>query len=444
MAAIGVFILCAVAIARYPLLILFIFVAYETMNGLASRQFMNDLKASVGGVNIYVNDLLFAVSFLFSIIGIFAFTFSSRASTFPRETRWVLRLVTVLMIFFLGKLAVGFAEGVPLDTLVRRFSLDAQFVYLFVPLMFLKGEVTLRKLLYFIVACSLVFPLAQPFLYGSADQVSLQEGQGGTLRLGFGNANLLLMMGVFAFWVWGRAIALSALPLAGIAMLAQRSGYLAIGICLVMLSIQKKQSVKFFALLAAVGAALIVALFVIQASTSVPVIDKATERLTQVFERTKTTSARIEVIPQAMGEVIKRPFIGYSYRELHILWQKQDEDAFAFNMIRPHNFVLSWLLRTGFLGTAILFTIIILLFRMAWRMSKSPQTHHVGMFLNASLLFFVIFSLMNTSFTSAGYIFWLLAGVTMWYTKQTEAVLSLAVPRKRLSPLPYAPRLKQQ
>ena len=57
----------------------------------------------------------------------------------------------------------------------------------------------------------------------------------------------------------------------------------------------------------------------------------------------------------------------------------------------------------------------------ALRLSRWGETKEQGMYLLSTILFFVVFSVMNTSFTSAGYVFWLLAGVVLWYLNQHQA-----------------------
>lgn len=416
MIVISLFIIAALGIMIFPMLIPYLLLSYMLLDGIASRSFINNLRFSVGGTNVYFPDLLYAASLFLAVFGVLRLLFSGRLRDYAPLTKTVIYIIICYFIFFTFKMINGFFDGAPIDTLVRRFAADTQCVYLFVPLLYVKNEEVLKRLLYFVLVAALIFPLMQPFLYGSADQVALQAGQGGTLRLGFGNANLLLMLGILALFVWERKLWLSTLPLAGIAMLAQRSAFVSLTLCIMVLAFQKKKSAKFIALMGGAGMLLLVALVVIQATTSVPVVDKAIERFSQTFEKTGSTQARILVIPMALREIGSRPVVGYSYRDIYNLTLKQDKDAFAFNMLHPHNFVLSSFLRTGLVGTLLLFGIIILVMRAAWRLSKQKNTKEQGMYLFSTILFFVVFGVMNTSFFSAGYVFWMLAGVTLWYS----------------------------
>ena len=419
---IALFVLIVLGIIVFPMLIPYLLSSYMAIDGIANRQFMYNLKVSVGGVNIFFPDLLYAAAMFLAVLGMLRVIVTGRLQRYAPLTKAILFLVFCYLALFIGKLIHGYFELVPLDSMLRRFMFETQFVYLFVPLIYLRQERTLKKILYFVVAVTLLVPLVQPFLYGSADQVALAKGQGGTLRLGFGNANLLLMLGILAFFVWERKMWLSALPLAGVAMLAQRSAFISVTLSIIALSFLKKKRMKYIALIGVAGTLLVMALFLIQAKSTVPVADKAAERLSQTFQKTGTTSARMAVISMAFDEFGKHPLIGFSYLDIYKLIQKEDSDAKAFNMLHPHNFVLSSLLRAGTIGTVLLFSIIFLVFVAVFRLYREQDTKEQGMYLFSTALFFVVFGLMNTSFTSAGYVFWVLVGIIMWYINQAHSL----------------------
>jgi len=424
MTVIAVFLLVVLGIAIFPMLIPYLLSGYMVLNGFASRSFINNLNISVGGANIFLPDLFFATAIFLTIAGVTRILITGRLRLLSSSTKVILFWVACYILFFMGKIIAGYIEGVPLDSMVRRFALDTQCIYLFVPLLYLKQEKTLRTLLYFIVLLSILFPLGQPFLYGTADQVSFEQGQG-TLRLGFGYANLLMMLGVLAFFVWENKIWLSSLPLAGIAMLAQRSAFISLALCIIFLTLKKKNNVKFISMLGASGLLLIATLFIIQTTMNIPVVDKAIERVSETFEYTGTTKARINVIPITFEQIGNKPWLGFSYKEIYTLQLQQNRVAFAFNMLHPHNFILSSLLRTGFIGTLILFIIIALVLLSAYKLMRERNIHKQGMYLFSTLLFFIVFGIMNTSFISAGYVFWILTGITLWYLNQIHYLENL-------------------
>lgn len=419
MIVIAFFISALLGILIFPMLVPYLLLIYMLLDGIANRQFINELKLSVGGVNIYFPDLLYAASLFLAIFGIMRLLITGRMQRFAPLTKVVVLLIVFYFMIFLLKVINSYFGGVPKDSLVRDFSGNTQCLYFFIPLFYLNHEGTLKRLIYFVLLLSLLFPLIQPFLYGSSDQELLAKGQG-TLRLGFGNANLLLMLGILALFVWERKVWLSGLPLAGIAMLAQRSAFISIILCIIVLSFQKKKSMKFITLIGVAGILLISVLLVIQKTSSVPVAGSAAERFSETFEKTGTTEARMLVIPMAFEEFGKRPWLGFTYREIYMLKQREGTNIFSFNMLHPHNFVLESLLRSGIIGTLLLFSIIGVIMKSALRLLKQPDTKLQGMYLFSTILFFVTFGLMNTSFFSAGYVFWILSGISFWYINQSH------------------------
>lgn len=416
MTAITIFITALLGITIFPALLLYLMVSYMAFNGLASRELIyNELKVVVGSVNIFPIDLLYGAGAVLALVGIIRMILTGGMRRYARPTRSIIILVICYFMFYLVKMVNGYFTGVPLDSLVRMFALDTQCVYLFLPIFYLKQEKTLKHLLYFIVVISLLFPLAQPLLYGSADQVSLLKGQGGTLRLGFGNANVLLMLGALAFFVWEKKMWLTAMPLAGIAMLAQRSAFISMAFCVLVISVMKKKSIKFIAIGTITGLLLMAVLYVIQETTNVPVVGKTAERLYQTFEKTNTTKVRMDFIPFAFEAFEKRPLVGFGYGDIFTFMEIQDRDALAFNMLHPHNFVLTSLLNSGLVGSILLFLIIGTVLTSTYRLMRMKDMMECGLYLLATLLFFLIFSLMNTTFTSDGGVFWMLAGISLWY-----------------------------
>jgi len=431
MTIVAFFILVALAIAVMPMVIPYLLVVYTAVNGISSRHFMDNLKVSIGSVNIFFPDLLYAATVTLAVVGLVRLVSRGRLRSYTPLSKAALFLTIAYFLFFCTKLVSGYFAGQPADTLVRRFALDTQCLYLFIPLLFLKTEATLKRLLYFAIAATLVFPVIQPFLYGSADQVALEIGQHGTLRLGYGNGNLLLMLGVFAFFVWERRLYLSALPLAGIAMLAQRSAFVALALVVALLAFKKKKGLKFLSLVAIAGMLFVGTLLLIQATSSVPVATKAADRVAQTFVDTGTTRARVESIPLLLSAFSKHPWVGYSYDALHGLERTEVHTGLAagavsFDMLHPHNFVLSSLVRTGIVGTLLLFSIIGVILLASLRLVRQQEIRRQGMYLFSTALFFVIFGLMNTSFVSAGYVFWMLAGIILWYGNNPSIIGAVA------------------
>lgn len=415
----AIFITIVLGIAFMPLLIPYLLLGYMALNGLSSRDYIGQLKVVVGNINIYFLDLLYATMAILALFGLLRLVFSAGSRKVTASIQRTLILVLFYIIFFVIKFVEGYFEHVPLDTLIRLFSSDTQCIYLFLPLLFLDNKKQLKNLLLFVIAISLLFPIGQPFLFGSSDQLAIQQGQG-TLRLGYGDANIFLAMGAFAFLVWEKRVWLSALPMAGIVMLTHRSAYIAVTTAIMMIFSLRKKKMKSILVIGLSGAVALAVLIVIQNTTNIPLIEKSMVRFSETFESTGTTKARIGVIPVAFSELSKRPVAGLTYREVNDLQRKERLDSNVFNILHPHNFFLSSIMKTGTIGTFLLMFLIARVLLFSYRLAKQEATSQVGVYLFACQIFFILFALMNTTFGSAGYVFWILSGITFWYTNQIQ------------------------
>lgn len=77
-------------------------------------------------------------------------------------------------------------------------------------------------------------------------------------------------------------------------------------------------------------------------------------------------------------------------------------------------------MKTGTIGTFLLMFLIARVLLFSYRLAKQEATSQVGVYLFACQIFFILFALMNTTFGSAGYVFWILSGITFWYTNQIQ------------------------
>lgn len=413
------FILALLGIILFKMLIPYLLLGYMVFDGFSSRDFIHNFRITVGSINIYFSDLLYAATALLAVFGLISIFAGKSHGKLSKPTTITLVLVICYVLFFFVKLVSGYLDQVPLDFLIRRFSNDTQCLYLFIPLCFVKKEKQLKSLLMFVILVSLLFPFGQPFLFGSADQVMLLKGQG-TLRLGFGDANLFLALGTLAFFSWQRKTWLSAIPLAGIAMLTHRSAYIAITMAIVSVSFLRKKKAKTLVIMGFAGVVAIIILIGIEKTTDMPIFEKTMGRFSETFETTGTTKARLGILPLAIDEFVQRPLTGLSYYEINKLQKLEEVSVKAFNIMHPHNFLLTAVMRFGTIGTALLLSIIMMLFVGTYKLSRRVETSKVGAYLFSSILFFVLFALMNTTFSSAGYVFWLLAGVTLWYQNQAH------------------------
>jgi len=187
------------------------------------------------------------------------------------------------------------------------------------------------------------------------------------------------------------------------------------------ISFFKGKKIQTFALMGLAGILVIVGLTALQSFTNINMLDKLLSRVEQTFEPTKTTVVRAYVITTVIEELEKRPYTGLGYQELHEVINRSDHSPRDFNIYHPHNFVYSSLMNTGIIGTFLMFTILIRSLIVAYKLARTQVFKIQGTFLFSYILFFLVFSVMNTAMTSAGYVVWFLCGTTFWFFNQYKA-----------------------
>ena len=397
----------------FPISIFYLLLGYLVLVGWGSFEIVAALKIKVGSIGIVPLDILFVALLLSLSTFMLRRMFGGRRVARRIETKVAISIMVFYIALHLLRTGMGFFDGVPKDALVRMSYDNLQCLYFFLPLLFLKSDRQTSNLLRAVVVLSLIFPFGQLFLSETATTQFILEGQD-TLRLGFGDANLLLAMGFIAILTWERWIYLAFIPAAGIMMLAHRSAFLAIALALVSTALINGKQLKLIVVSGFVGVVMVGALFVVQNTTSLPVFDKGLERVGQTFETTGTTSARVSSISQLLSVWLEKPVMGLGYRELYDLRSRADTSARAFNILHSHNFVLTSLVHTGLMGSIPLFAICGYSLLTALRLARRPGMRQAGAFLFSSMLFFLVFALMNTALSSAGYLFWILSGTTYW------------------------------
>lgn len=406
----------AVAIALRPLVLAYLLLLYMLVNGLASRAASASFKLTIGSLNIFPLDFLFALMvFLVPLWVLKRMIGVGLPLASSRHTIVAVRLVSLFMLYQLMRCTLGFFGGVPLESLVRMFYADFQVVYFFLPLMFVRDEQQFRYLFYALIGVALLFPVGQVLFASREDAETLMHGQG-TYRLGFGDSAIPLGIGLLAIYVWDRRIWLMALPAAGIVMIAHRSAFIAIFIALLAAAVLKGKKIKVIGMMVLGGGLAITLLFAVQYFTGEKVLDSGVGRLGQTFSSTGTTEARLRAIPYMIGEWTKRPILGVSYRELYQIREALSSGVSASaSILHPHNFVLRALVQYGLVGVLLLFLVIGHSLLTARRIARVPQTQEIGAFLFASQVYFLIFATMNTAMGSAGFFYWILVGFTFWY-----------------------------
>ena len=150
----------------------------------------------------------------------------------------------------------------------------------------------------------------------------------------------------------------------------------------------------------------------------------------------KTSIGRLDKINNNFQIFKQHPIfgIGYNYENLADFIESPSlviiDEEFLIDtesdILHPHNFIMRSLSHTGLVGTLILLSIIGIVLKMCYRLISAEENQRpYGILLNCTLVFFLIFSLLNTTFNSEGWFFWLLCGFTVTYhcnvkTHQTQ------------------------
>jgi O-antigen ligase len=167
-------------------------------------------------------------------------------------------------------------------------------------------------------------------------------------------------------------------------------------------------------LLAMVGALLVVLLVLFQVLTSSQLVESGIDRASQTFESTGTTQGRLVAMENTMIVLADHPLFGMGYKGIYEFQKEVTASSFAFNVLHPHNFVMSSLSKDGAIGTILLLVLLGYLLLGARRLARISDFREAGAMLFGSMLFFLLFSLMNTTLGSVGYVFWLMAGSMFW------------------------------
>ncbi|MDO8846600.1 O-antigen ligase [Methylicorpusculum sp.] len=402
-----------------PKIIPYLAITYVFITGLAPRSFIKDFKLALGTTNIWPLDFLYVGAVIFSIF-FFLKKITRNNNKFTSSTNITIYIVFILALFFTGKAINGFLDNLPIETIVRLYARDTQLFYFFLPLVTFNKTEDFNKLLIYTVFLCMIFPLFQPLLINSEETKLIMKYQG-TFRLGFGDANILLALGTIALFCWEKKLYLAFIPLSGIFMLAHRSAFIGIAASLIAQGLLRGKKTKTLLIFGITGCLVIIMLLALNTLTKVNILDKTIDRAGETFQATKTTVGRFGVIYIALEELEKRPLTGLSYKDTYSLQKNSNVEGIeggfnrAFSILHPHNFVLAAIMETGILGTSLLFIIILRSLLWSYKLSTSKINNQIGSYLFSSILFFVIFSIMNTTMQTVGYVFWFLVGSTFWF-----------------------------
>jgi O-antigen ligase len=396
---------------------------------------------ALGPVNVYPKDLFF----LFFIVSLAAVLINNRFRTrqflnIHDAQKPLVGLVIGYICLHIVYLIMATLQGVPLESSIRRFLQYSDCFYFFLPLFFLKDEKQFRNLLAFIVIISCLYPIWQLHDFTSTGRHTLTSS--GTIRIAAGQAAMPLACGLFGILIWMRGpkqYVLAAIPILSIILIGHRSGFLALGIGLLLLLFWVRQIGKSFLFAYTTVFFILISFVILDAFLGYDFLSDAMKRGADTFDTANpTTMGRACAISDNFFVFLKKPLfgIGYNYEELSqilappLLEEAKVNGVFTVaerNVLHPHNFIMRFLSHTGLAGTSLILLIIISVFRRCYALITSEKhVRDIGIFLFCSLTFFIIMSLMNTTFFSQGYIFWTLCGMTILFYRTADSADSFS------------------
>ncbi len=385
-----------------------------------------DFQISLGPVNIYTQDLI--LFFFCSIAGCLIFKrliTKNKIFNAPENANILMIFVFLYILMHVAFILAGLFQGVPPQSTVRRFLAFSGCLYFFFPLLFLRDPEQIRNLLIFLVVMVVIYLAFRLKIFLGSARYQLDITSSGTVR--FGSAGMpLIAISLFTMLIWRKKIGfyvLSAIPVAVLILAGHRSIYLALLIALMFVFILTKEVTKFVLFVYLGGFAVLFTLLALEIFTSHSFIGDTISRSSDTFNLENPTSiGRMTKIKDNFYIFTKKPIvgIGYNHEMLPALFPSSSlsidkgngRTVQEENVIMPHNFVMRFLSHTGAIGTSLIFAIIYLVLKRGYLFIRNDDAkiRNEGIFIFCSVVFFLIQSLMNTTFFAEGWIFWMLCG----------------------------------
>lgn len=393
--------------------------------------FSNTIKYSfsVGYTNIFLKDIILAYYFG-SVLLILLLRLIKKETLFDNDpgTNSLLTAIFLYVLMHIFYMALGVFQGVPIDSILRRFEKFSGCLFFFFPLFYFSESGYMKRLLYFITILAVFFPVWQICIYFFSAEWQRVITSSGTVRLSGAGVTPLLACALFAILTWKTELkyyVLTVFPIISMVLVGHRSVLLALAMSLATYFIWTKKLVRSLLFVYFIGFALLIGLLMVELFTGHSFIEDTVTRGADTFNSENTTTvARIFSIKDNLHVFSKKPLtgIGYNHEALPELFPKKTLERervsgdlpAVFNVLHPHNFVLRLLSHTGLLGTLLFMLIFFLVLkRCAFLIKARPETHLIGTFLFASIVFFIVLSLMNNTLFMEGHIFWILCGSTI-------------------------------
>jgi len=292
----------------------------------------------------------------------------------------------------------------------------------------------IRNLMIFIVIISVLYLPQQLYSFIVQPEWVLAKSKTSSDTIRLGSAGMpILACGLFTILIWknkAKYYVLGLFPIISFFLIGHRSAYLALGASLILV-LKWTKGVTKSALLVYLGSFLLFfTLLGVGNFLGYSFIDDVLKRGSDTFNlENPTTAGRLYAIGNNFFIFKKKPIlgIGYNHESLRKMFPPAPlvgdtgDTILEKNVLHPHNFVIRHLSHTGISGTFLIFTIIFLVLKRCYSsIREGGMLRDPGVFLFGSISFFLILALMNTTFVAEGWFFWVLCGVTVFFSRDVE------------------------
>lgn len=423
-------------ILRFPQAILYLLIPSTIL-----PKYFNQV-ITIGHVNIFVHDcFLFFYCACAGVLILAKFIKKKQIFDLDSATKPLFFLASSYLLLHLFYVVISLVQGVSPATAIRRFLIYSDILYFYFPILFLSDESQYKNLLKFMIIMVIFGFLHQLYVAAIATRFHNLTSSG-TVRIGL-NGITIIGSCFFAFIVFKNDLKyylIAICPIISIILVGHRSGFIAIAASLIVFFIFTKKITKLLLLCYLFGFLLLISLGGLEFLTGHDFLEDTLTRTGDTFSTSnKTSIGRLNKIENSFQVFIKKPIFGFghNYESIKGLANKypyglNDQEYlkdFEFNVLHPHCLLARSLSHTGIFGTLILSSIIILALKRCHLLIGAGESYSTkGVFIYCSIIYFVVFSLFNTTFTEEGWFFWTLCGSVVYFSKNIESAVGNNVP----------------
>ena len=421
------------AIILNPRLIIYAFIILT-----AFQHFFYELTFSIGNTNVYADDIILTLYCCYACYLVFMKIIKKDKILDTKQNANTLLVLVFLYIFLhISYVLIGLYCGIAVNSVIRRFASYSGFLFFFCPFLFFKDQNKIKNLLIFLVVISIFVFLKQIIWFTKSAEWQYDLTSSGTIRLGANGISLIAcaLFSLLVFKYEWKYYVLTVIPILSLILVGHRSAFLALGVSLALFFTFTKKINETILFVYLTSLLIFVGFIGIEIYTGRNFFNESIERGSDTFNFENPTSAdRIKKIKNNFYIFKKKPIIGigYDYEILEDLFKTSPSiinsedyiDSAVKDVLAPHNFVARSLSHTGIIGTILILSIIIMVLNRCFSLTHSSGIYRsYGVFIMCSIIFFIVFALMNTIFMKEGWVFWFICGASLFYGENNEIVV---------------------